>query len=316
MKRQKRNILYGLNEDQYSLKGIWLFALLYFGSLVAGAIISLIAYRLTHYFDPDASSYLANKPYPKFFDRARWLSVIILLPYLFVKCRITSFAAIGFAKPFLSTFFTWFAYGIAMILLIYGFNTAIGAFDLTFDTSGSELLENLAVAIVGSLLIGCLEEIVFRGLVFRLFYTALKPIPAILVSSFFFALLHFKTPEFSLEGLSPQDIGIAEAAQIAIGTAIAFVTQFDPTYLLAIFLVGIVLHQVFLLGQNLWASIAIHAGWVFCIKAFGTYFSTTDSAGTFSGTTRVADGYWVSIVLAIFIAWYGFLLYRKEKPRD
>ncbi len=310
MKRDPKHLLYGLGPDQSSLKGIWLLCLLYFGSLISGAILSLIAFKLTHHFDPDASGYLANKPYPKFFDRARWLSVLLLLPYLFVQCRITSWKAIGFSRPMLATFARWFVSGIAMIFIIYGYNTATGAFSFTWEPS--QLVSKIDDAILASLLIGSLEEIVFRGLVFRMFYTALRPITAILLSSFFFAVLHFKTPEFSLGEMAPSEVGIAEAAQIAAGTAVAVFTEFDLKYILAIFLVGVVLHQVFLLSSNLWASIAIHAGWVFTIKLFGNAFATTEQASSFSGTTRVADGYWVSIVLIIFVALFAYLLHKKD----
>lgn len=312
MIRDPKHILYGLSVEERSLKGIWLLCLLYFGSLIAGGILSLIAFRLTHYFDPDASSYLASKPYPKFFDRARWLSVLLLLPYLFIQCRVTSWRAIGFSRPVLKTWARWFTSGIAMIFIIYGYNTATGAF--SFEWDARTLLSKIDDAILASLLIGTLEEIVFRGLVFRMFYTALSPMLALILSSFFFAVLHFKTPEFSLGEIAPAEVGIAEAAQIALGTAIAVFTEFDLKYILAIFLVGIVLHQVFLLTNNLWASIAIHAGWVFTIKLFGNAFSTTEAANAFSGTTRVADGYWVSIVLLVFIALFAYLLKRKGGP--
>ncbi len=310
MKRDPKHLLYGLTPEQNSLKGIWLLCLLYFGSLISGAILSLIAFKLTHYFDPDASSYLANKPYPKFFDRGRWLSVLLLLPYLFVQCRITSWKAIGFSRPMLTTFARWFVSGIVMIFIIYGYNTATGAFSFTWEPS--TLASKIDDAILASLLIGTLEEIVFRGLVFRMFYTALQPIAAVLLSSFFFAVLHFKTPQFSLGEIAPAEVGIAEAVQIASGTAIAVFTEFDLKYILAIFLVGVVLHQVFLLTNNLWASIAIHAGWVFTIKLFGNAFATTEQASDFSGTTRVADGYWVSIVLIVFVALFAYLLQKKN----
>ena len=309
MTRDPKHILYGLSVEERSLKGLWLLCLLYFGSLIAGGILSLIAFKLTHLLDPDASGYLASKPYPDFFDRGRWLSVLLLLPYLFIQCRITSWKAVGFSRPVLKTWLRWFTSGIAMIFIIYGFNTATGAFSFNWDTA--TILSKLGDAILASLLIGTLEEIVFRGLVFRMFYTALRPILAVVLSSFFFAVLHFKTPDFSLGEIAPSEVGIAEAAHIAFGTAVAVFTEFDLKYILAIFLVGVVLHQVFLLTNNLWASIAIHAGWVFTIKLFGNAFSTTESANVFSGTTRVADGYWVSIVLIVFVALFAYLLKKK-----
>ncbi len=310
MKRDPKHLLYGLRPEQSSLKGIWLLSLLYFGSLVAGAILSLIAFKLTHYFDPDANSYLANQPYPRFFDRARWVSVLLILPYLFIQCRITSWKAIGFSRPVASTSITWFVSGIAMIFIIYGYNTVTGAFSFSWDND--IITSKIVDSIIAALLIGTLEEIVFRGLVFRMFYTALQPVAAILLSSLFFAALHFRTPEVSLGSMAPSDIGVAEAARIAGSTAIAVFTEFDLKYILAIFLVGVVLHQIFLLSNNLWANIAIHAGWVFTIKLFGGAFTTTERASSFSGTTNVADGYWVSIVLLAFVSLFAYLIYKKE----
>ena len=79
MKRDRKHILYTLDETNYSYQGVWLLAVLYFGSLIAGALLSFFAFKLTHSLDPDASSYLANKPYARFFDRARWISVLVIL---------------------------------------------------------------------------------------------------------------------------------------------------------------------------------------------------------------------------------------------
>jgi membrane protease YdiL (CAAX protease family) len=305
MDREKRHILYNLDERDHSLKGLWLLALLYFGSLFAATLLSLAAWRITHYLDPEATGYLANKPYPRFFDRSRWLCVLLLLPYLFWQCRISSFKAVGFAKPILSTIGLWFAYGVGMIVIIYGGSLALGAIQLRPEASFSNALGNIDDAILAGIAIGLLEEIVFRGLVFRMFYTAIAPISAIIASSAFFAILHFRASPNELGLIAPGDVGIAEGLSIAWETIASLVTQFDFTYLAAIFLVGILLHQTFLLKGNLWACASLHAGWVFTIKLVSSSFQTSELANEFTGTTRVADGYWVIIVLAIFIGLFA-----------
>ena len=66
------------------------------------------------------------------------------------------------------------------------------------------------------------------------------------------------------------------------------------------------------MANNLWANVALHAGWVFTIKGIGGIFQTTESANLFTGTTRVADGYWVIVVLLAFTAIFSFIL--KSKP--
>lgn len=318
MTRDKRHILYGLSDRDYSAKGLWLLALLYFGSLFAAALISLAAWRLTHHFDPEATGYLANKPYPRFFDRARWFCVLLLLPYLFWQCRIASFQAVGFAKPVLPIVGTWFLYGMGMIAVIYGGSYALGAIELKPEASISNALGNLGNALLAGVLIGLLEEIVFRGLVFRMFYTAIGPLVSVLASSAFFAVLHFRASPTQLQSIAPSDVGLSEGFLIAWETIAALVTQFDLTYLAAIFLVGVLLHQTFLLKGNLWACAALHAGWVFTIKLVSSSFQTSELANRFTGSTRVADGYWVIIVLVIFICLFAKRLasHGKHQPNQ
>jgi len=316
VKRDKRHLLYGLSTDSYSPKGLWLLGLLYFGSLFVAVFLSLAAWKITHYVDPDGSSYLANKPYTKFFDRSRWFCVLLILPFLFWKCRITSFQAAGFVRPFAITAASWFAYGIGMIAIIYASSSALGAIQLRPDASISGFVSNLGNALLAGILVGVLEEAVFRGLVFRMFYTAMKPIPAIILSSAFFAILHFKAPADVLTDSSPQEIGLYEGFFTAWAMISALVTEFDFTYLASIFLVGILLHQVFLLSSNLWANATLHAGWVFTIKAVGGAFQTSPAANAFTGTTRVADGYLVIVVLIGFCAIFSWRLRSKTASND
>ena len=314
MNRDPQHILYGLDSREYSVKGLWLLALLYFGSLIAATGISLAGWHIVHALDPEATGYLANKPYPKYFDRARWLCVLLLLPYLFWQCRITSFKAVGFSRPFASISGLWFLYGVGMIAIIYGGSYALGGLELKDDASLQLLLKSLDDALIAGILVGLLEEIVFRGLVFRMFYTSLRPMAAIIASSAFFAILHFKAEPTQLDGLAPAEVGLTEGFGIAWQSIAALVTQFDFTYLAAIFLVGILLHQTLLLKGNLWANAALHAGWVFTIKLVSSVFQTSESANAFTGTTRVADGYWVVIVLAIFILIFAKRLHANGKP--
>jgi len=203
-----------------------------------------------------------------------------------------------------------------MIAIIYASSAAFGAIQLKSDVSAGGFLSNLGNAMLAGILVGLLEEIVFRGLVFRMFYTVLKPLPAILLSSLFFAILHFKASAEVFTNTSPQEIGLYEGFYTAWAMMAALVTEFDFTYLTSIFLVGILLHQVFLLTSNLWANAALHSGWVFTIKAVGGGFETSSSANAFTGTTRVADGYLVILVLIVFCAIFAWKLRSKTSTRE
>ena len=58
-----------------------------------------------------------------------------------------------------------------MIAIIYASSAAFGAIQLKSDASAGGFVSNLGNAMLAGILVGLLEEIVFRGLVFRMFYT-------------------------------------------------------------------------------------------------------------------------------------------------
>lgn len=301
MRRDPDFILFDKSDSDFSYRGLILLTILYFGSLLAAAILSPLFFQLVHFIDSDSSSYIAAKPYPEYFDRARLLFVIVLFPFLFKFCGLNSRYAIGFRGDLLPTAGRWILYGIGMIVLIYGTQLALGAIEPRDDWTLSRQLEKIALAILGALIIGIVEETLFRGLVFRIFYTAIKPWPAIICSSLFFAFLHFKMEDEAMDHIPISLIGIDDGFAAAWGTMIAFATGFNALAFLNLTLVGILAHLTFIRVRNIWAPIGIHAGWVMTILSISKTFDETRAATAFTGTERIADGYLVTAYLFIFI---------------
>ncbi|MCH6256370.1 CPBP family intramembrane metalloprotease [Puniceicoccaceae bacterium K14] len=301
MIRDKELILYSTPIERFTNKGIFLIAVLYFGSLVFAAILSPLFFQLVHALDPDTSSYLANKPFPDYFERARLLFVVILLPILFVKCGLTTKTAIGFKKPGFKVFATWVLYGIGMMTAIYGLYFILDTIAPKENWTISRQIEKFAVAAFGAFVIALIEESFFRGLVFRAFYSAVRPRFAILLSSMFFAMLHFKMGDEPLSSLSPEKIGIDDGFHGAWLTLTAFTDGFNALQFINLTLVGILLHQSFMITKNLWSCIGMHMGWVFIILGLSKTFNETPNANHFTGTERVLDGYWVGVVMLLFI---------------
>lgn len=312
-RRDPAFLLFARRPDEYSAKGLWLLVALYFGSLLAAAIISPLAFRLVHHLDPQADWYIASKPFPEYFDRARLLFVVLLFPYLFVKCQLASARRIGF-HAFHPAFARWFLYGIGMMAVVYGFQFAWGAIEPRQEWTAALQLKRCAAALAGAFLIGLIEETLFRGLVFRIFYTALRPVIAVLLSSAFFAYLHFKMPDIAMDHVAVEAIGIDDGLAAAWKTLTAFTYGFDPLLFLNLTLVGVVLHQCFLLKGNLWSCIGLHAGWVFVILSLSKTFGHTERANWFTGTERVANGLWVTCVLLFVVAAFALILSRRNRP--
>jgi len=70
--------------------------------------------------------------------------------------------------------------------------TALNSYE---QFSAARFIGWILLTLASAILVGTIEEIVFRGLVLRLFYTAtIYPWLALILSSLFFAYVHFKIP--------------------------------------------------------------------------------------------------------------------------
>lgn len=169
-----------------------------------------------------------------------------------------------------------------------------------FRLSLSESLEQCAKALLTAFTVGFLEEIFFRGIIFRGLLEDWKPLPAFVVANLFYSALHFVRPaeEYFLSGIDPWAgfrhlfstfAPFLEPAQIAPG-------------IIGLFLIGIVLTYAFVRTGTLYLSIGLHAGWIISIKTvrvFGDY--TRESLGWLFGSTdpKIVSGVmtWAGVIL-------------------
>lgn len=315
MKRDKFFQLYDLGEKTFSNRGLWLIVYLYFGSLLFAAIVAPLVFRLVHFLDPETQSWLAGKPFADYFDRGRLLCLLILFPVLIKRANLWSWKRLGFLSPGWIHFRKWFPIGIGMMLLVYLIDISCGVIEPCGEWVWAGQFTKAGSALAGALLIGFAEETLFRGFVFRTFYTAVRPAFAVVLSSMFFAYLHFKMADEVLAHVPVNEIGIDDGLFAIWASVTAFTTGFDALLFFNLSLVGILLHIAFLYSRNLWACVGLHAGWVVVIKIVSQLFNETAGAHSFFGTERVADGYLVSIFLLGFIGLFLWLMNRR-KPAE
>jgi membrane protease YdiL (CAAX protease family) len=120
---------------------------------------------------------------------------------------------------------------------------------------GSGTTARLAVAFATSLAAAIGEEVVFRGVVYRLFEEGFGTGAAVLLSGALFGLLHAGNP------------GATLASSIAIALE-----------------AGVLLASAYALARSLWLPIGLHFGWNF---TEGGIFGTSVSGGTASGLLKV-----------------------------
>ncbi len=310
MPRDDRFLLFGTGLDAFSWRGIYLLMVYFVGAILAAAILSPLVYWgagvWAEIFPNRLNSYLVEKEFGRYFDRVRWVSVLLLLPWFVRKCGIDSWSNLGleFKISNWRTILIWAVLGSVLMGIVALIQI------LVYDTE-YRLSEEVGIILVKGLLAGLVvafvEEAVFRGIVLRLFYTAMTPLPAVLLSSLFFAFVHFKQ--------LPQDVASPEGAVImgsglsaAFWTVFSITHTFDTIWFLNYFLVGLLLALLFLRSRSLWPCVGMHGGWVASIAIYEDLIvSQKGPAQAFLGSPRMIDG----LLSAILLALVSLILFRR-----
>jgi uncharacterized protein len=141
-----------------------------------------------------------------------------------------------------------FAIGVALFAIVIGVLTLTGHYHVIDVSVGSALLSGLVFWLSGAIM----EELLFRGFIFRVTQDVFGTWIAVAISAILFGLLHAGNP----------------AATAFSSLAIALEA-------------GVLLAVAFAATRRLWFPIGIHAGWNY---AEGTIFGTAVSGGTVKGT--------------------------------
>jgi membrane protease YdiL (CAAX protease family) len=218
---------------------------------------------------------------------ASWAGALLIVPsvvsayFLFVRVIERRPVAELSRRLFAAEIGIGWALGAALFLATAGLLIASGVLEIT--GTGEPVV--LATALVGSLGPAFFEELLFRGVLFRILEQALGSWIALVGSALVFGGLHLVNPDATLQG----------AAAIALEA-------------------GLMLGAAYMLTRRLWLAIGIHAAWnylqggVFGISVSGTgaigYLkSELAGPGLLSGGKFGAEGsvFAVGVCLAAFV---------------
>jgi len=280
-----------------------LFFLSYF--LAAAFLAAFIAFPLFQLAQSDAYQF------ERWVTRSALLLLVIGIFPTLIAFKL-SFNAIGHnttIKDFLSKFLFSFVTGLCILVVVV---LSILLLDIRIiDMSKSLTTKLILSSIFAGLLVAFIEETLFRGLFFTLSKRWHTTITAIIVSSFFYALLHFINPiehidSLSLNWLSGTDV---------ILNAFNAVLLLNITDFLALFSVGVLLAMVRHRTNSLVYCIGLHASWVFLIK-ISKELSTANSSSEWSFLVGQYDGI-IGLLcftwLVIVISTYWFYIVKVSK---
>ncbi|HEY7320284.1 MAG TPA: CPBP family intramembrane glutamic endopeptidase [Candidatus Binatia bacterium] len=255
-------------------------------------------------------------PFPRFFNRFFMISGIILFFAYRPLLKVESAAQLGLAprRRAASDLTVGLCIALASTLALGIVMSVAKIYEPFFRLSLSESAAQCAKAILTGFTVGFLEEIFFRGIIFRGLLEDLKPLPAFLAANLFYAGLHFVKPgeEYFLSGIDPWAgfrhllstfAPFLEPAEIAPG-------------IIGLLLIGIVLSYAYLRTGTLYLSIGLHAGWVISIKTvrvFGDY--RTENLGWLFGSSDPKFVSGVATWAAIILVWLAVHWITQHRSR-
>jgi len=193
-----------------------------------------------------------------------------------------------------------FGLALSSMALLAAAMTAADIFTPFLRLPLATALDRFAVALSAGIFAGFLEEIFFRGILFKGLYQDGTPVRAYLLANLFYSALHFVRPgePYFVDTVQPL-AGFSHLAK-------TFAPFLEPLTLLpgifGLFLLGAVLSYALIRSGKLYLSIGLHAGWVVGLKTirlFGNY--TREDLGWAFGSSepKLVSGVatWVGILL-------------------
>jgi membrane protease YdiL (CAAX protease family) len=232
----------------------------FFAVVLGGALLAPPLFWSAQRF----SSLFAKYDFESFFHRALLICAIAFLWPLLRSLRFHSFRDLELEKNPHTLRDVLAGIFLAAIPLLVGavILVATGVFLLKSAIPWTSLGAVTAAAIVVPLI----EELFFRGLFLGILLRSFPPVFATLITSAFFAIVHFlKAPAKPSENVTWLS-GFHSIAN-------SFVQFADPTMVLAVFttlfLIGWILADARLRTRSLFLPIGLHSGWIFVAGVVG-----------------------------------------------
>jgi membrane protease YdiL (CAAX protease family) len=290
--------------------------LVFFGAALVAPWLYWAAQSLAMHFR--GLQHLAESPFHRFVNRSLLMLALAGLWPLLRKLGVRSWASVGLPHPrgHWRSLGTGFAWGFATLALVAAIASLSGARSWNSNLTPLVFIKGLSGALVSAAVVALMEELLFRGAVLGSLRQFHPWALALLISSGFYALVHFfQHPQ------SPNQItwlsGFVTLGRMMAG--LVDVQLLIPGFL-ALLLAGGILGMAFLRTGTLYESIGLHAGWIFWLKLYGLIdleTSTSREHHSIWGTGKLFDG-WLAfmILLPVFLIFWRNYTRLNERRLD
>ena len=280
-------------------------AALFAGSLLAGALLAPHLFNLLLWIGRSFQSLedLRDVEFERVASRAVMIvSLLAILPALTLS-RLGSLRGLGFAPDrgwWRSVGWGWVAGALSMAAL-FALGWRLKAYRLD-EGLAAGIAGRLVIYLAGALLVGVLEEALFRGALFGVLREAMGFWGGAIVSSAVFSVVHFAKPDpavgtvyghwYSGLQLLPQMFNRLDLGPRTFPLA------------LTLFFMGLVLCAFYRRTGSLYFIIGLHAGWVWVMRAGTDLFERDrERLGLLFGPSNIVSKSWIALaVIVLFLA--------------
>jgi membrane protease YdiL (CAAX protease family) len=266
---------------------------------VGGALLAPWLYGLVGWLGGSFESFqnLAQQPFHRYLVRCFMVLALAGLWPLVKAFGIKDLRDLGLPKPVGEgrRFLKGFGLGFSVMAVMVIPGLIVGARSLDTAHTIEEFVRHLRNATLAAVTVGLIEEVLYRGAIFSALRRTSSRGFALAVSCGIFALVHFLA-RMNWPGEVRWDSGLQSLPQMLGGFADA--RQLLPGFFNLV-LTGAILVRLYERTGTLYASIGLHASWIFWLKTAGFMAPLASAAPQWIwGSNKLVDG-WVALPLMV-----------------
>ncbi len=281
------------------------------GVVLLGALLAPPLYWLGQVCSQiNALQFLKDTDFQRYFARSILISAFLLLPLVIRSIGLGRLHNLGLSRNPL-----WWRDIIAGFLLSVAVTAVLGfvAIHLGIYTWKGHLPWNLVAAVfLPALIVSVIEEFLFRGAILGLVRQTISTVPAMVLVSALFSIIHFFRPVDGQISVVQWYSGFDLIGKL-------FGRFADPLLVgggfMTIFVLGLLLADSVVRTRSLWLSIGLHAGTAFGKMSFNKLTKQlTQAPPWFGPELTIGLGSVLTLLFLWFLIWLLFLR-RAFSPR-
>ncbi len=280
---------------------------------LGAALVAPRLYHTVHFLAEEHPMWrpLAEHPFHRYVSRCLILLALIGLPTFLKGLRIRSKQALGLrfrARDWIHVT-EGIAWGFFALAAASALALSFGA--RIWDANHDPVGRRIGGALLAAVLVAAIEELLFRGALFGTLRRRYSFWRAAIISSGFYALVHF------FEKPTSPEVVEWFSGLTTLGQMLGGFTQWHALIpgFFNLALIGIILSLAFERTGSLAFSFGVHAGLIFCVKLLGVITKTSPNASAWAwGGNKLVDGWAPGFILLAILLLLNKVLPSQPRP--